>query len=89
MTEDRIYTLSPATKKILRDLDVPVQVKLYITPSEKMPTEMRYLERDMLDKLNEMSLSSGGNLDVRAIHMETANVIDPLGRAAECGRREG
>ncbi len=85
MTQDRIYTLSPATKKILSELDVPVQVKLYITPGDKMPTEMKYLERDILDKLNEMSLSSGGNLNARAIHMETANVIDPLGQPPSAG----
>ncbi len=85
MTQDRIYTLSPATKKILGELDVPVQVKLYITPSDKMPTEMKYLERDILDKLNEMSLSSGGNLNARAVHMETANVIDPLGAPPSAG----
>jgi ABC-type transport system involved in multi-copper enzyme maturation permease subunit/ABC-type uncharacterized transport system involved in gliding motility auxiliary subunit len=88
MTQDRIYTLSPATKKILHELDVPVQVKLYITPSDKMPTEMKYLERDIIDKVNEMSLSSGGNLNVRAIHMETANVIDPLGEAPSTGDNE-
>ncbi len=64
---------------------MPVQVKLYITPSDKMPTEMKYLERDILDKLNEMSLSSGGNLNARAIHMETANVIDPLGAPPSAG----
>lgn len=85
LTEDRIYTLSPATKKILAELDVPVQVKLYITPSGNMPTEMKYLERDILDKLNEMSLSSAGNLHARAIHMETANVTDPLGEPPSAG----
>ena len=85
MTQDRIYTLSPATKRILRGLDVPVQVKLYITPSDKMPTEMAHLERDILDKLNEMSLASGGNLHAGAIHMETANVIDPLGTPPSAG----
>ncbi|PON11649.1 hypothetical protein C2W62_43715 [Candidatus Entotheonella serta] len=66
-------------------MDVPVQVKLYITPSDKMPTEMKYLERDILAKLNEMSLASGGNLNARAIHMETANVIDPLGEPPSAG----
>jgi ABC-type transport system involved in multi-copper enzyme maturation permease subunit/ABC-type uncharacterized transport system involved in gliding motility auxiliary subunit len=85
ITQDRIYTLSPATKKILSELDVPAQVKLYITPSEKMPTEMKYLERDIVDKLNEMSLASEGHLNVRAIHMETANVIDPLGEPQSTG----
>ena len=75
LTEDKLYTLSNASVKILRELDVPVQVKLYITPSDKMPTEMRYLERDVLDKLEEMRLAGGGNLVMRTIHMETANVI--------------
>ena len=75
LTEDKLYTLSNASVNILRGLDVPVQVKLYITPSDKMPTEMRYLERDVLDKLEEMRLAGGGNLVMRTIHMETANVI--------------
>ena len=75
LTEDKLYTLSDASVRILRDLDVPVQVKVYITPSDKMPTEMRYLERDVLDKLEEMRLAGGGNLVMRTIHMETANVI--------------
>ncbi len=85
MTQDRIFTLSPGTKTILGELDVPVQVKLYITPSDKMPTEMRHLERDILDKLNEMSLSSGGHLNARAIHMETTNVIESLGASPGAG----
>ncbi len=79
LTQDKIYTLSAGSAKILRGLEVPVQVKLYITPSDKMPTEMRYLERDLLDKFNEMRLASRGKLLSRAIHMETANVIQPLG----------
>lgn len=78
-TEDKIYTLSDASATILQQLDVPAQVNLYITPSDKMPTEMRYLERDILDKLHEMELASDGKLRYRAIHMETANVIEPLG----------
>lgn len=75
LTEDRIYTVSDATRRILAELKVPVQVKLYITPADKMPTEMRNLEREITDKLDEMRISGGGNLEYRAIHMEAANVI--------------
>jgi ABC-type transport system involved in multi-copper enzyme maturation permease subunit len=88
LTQDKVYTLSESSTKILRGLDVPAQVKLYITPSDKMPTEMKNLERDLLDKLNEMSLASRGNLKARAIHMETANVIEPLGALPEQGGDE-
>jgi ABC-type uncharacterized transport system involved in gliding motility auxiliary subunit len=93
LTQGKIYTLSEASVKILRQLPAPVHVKLYITPSDKMPTEMRYLERDILDKLQEMQLASGGKLEPRAIHMEATNVIEPLGATAaaeaEAGKEEG
>jgi ABC-type transport system involved in multi-copper enzyme maturation permease subunit/ABC-type uncharacterized transport system involved in gliding motility auxiliary subunit len=79
LTQDQIYTLSKASITILRQLPAPVHVKLYITPSDKMPTEMRYLERDILDKLQEMQLASNGKLLPRAIHMEATNVIQPMG----------
>lgn len=88
LTQDKIYTLSDASTKILRGLSVPVQVKLYITPSEKMPTEMRHLERDILDKLNEMRLASGGKLLPRALHMEATNVIQPAGAASVPGEEK-
>ncbi|NIS61914.1 MAG: ABC transporter permease, partial [Proteobacteria bacterium] len=74
-TEDRIYTLSPGTKKILSELKVPVQVKLYITSRDKMPTELKSLEQDILDKLEEMRIASGSKIMYRAIHMEAANVL--------------
>jgi ABC-2 type transport system permease protein len=89
LTQDNIYTLSEASINILRQLSAPAHVKLYITPSEKMPTEMRYLERDILDKLQEMRLTSGGKLLPRAIHMEATNVIQPLEAPAGGGESEG
>jgi ABC-type transport system involved in multi-copper enzyme maturation permease subunit len=83
LTQDKIYTLSDASIKILRELKVPARVKLYITQQDKMPTGMRYLERDILDKLHEMRLASGGKLIPRAIHMETAHVIQAAGSESE------
>jgi len=74
-TEDRIYTLSPASKKILSELKVPIQVKLYITPRDKMPTELKSLEPDILAKLEEMRIASGSKIVYRTIHMEAANVL--------------
>jgi ABC-2 type transport system permease protein len=83
LTQDRVYTLSAASVKILRGLPTPVRVKLYITPSEKMPTEMRNLERDILDKLQEMQLASGGKLLPQPLHMEATNVIQSEEAAGE------
>lgn len=74
-TEDKIYTLSPASETILSRLKVPVQVKIYITPRDKMPTELKSLEQDILDKIEEMRIASGSKITYRAIHMEAANVL--------------
>jgi ABC-type transport system involved in multi-copper enzyme maturation permease subunit/ABC-type uncharacterized transport system involved in gliding motility auxiliary subunit len=74
-TEDKIYTLSPASKTLLSELKVPVQVKVYITPRDKMPTELKSLEQDILAKLEEMRIASGSKVQYRAIHMEAANVL--------------
>ena len=63
LTQDKIYTMSPAAKKILSELKVPVQVKLYITGSDKMPTELKTLERDITDKLEDYRRASGGMLE--------------------------
>src|SRR5262252_2949307 len=79
LTQDKIYTLSDASIKILKNLRAPVHVNLYITPKDKMPTEMQRLEQDILDKLDEMRLASKGQLLPKAIHMEATSVLQPPG----------
>ena len=63
MTSDRLFTLSPAARKILQDLEVPVQVKLFITPSEKMPTQLRTLERDITEQMRNFEQVADGMLE--------------------------
>lgn len=81
LTKNKIYTLSDASTRILRSLEAPAYVNLYITPHDKMPTEMRNLERDIIDKLDEMRLASDGKLMLRVIHMETTNLLQSAAAA--------
>ncbi len=74
-TEGRIHTVSPASTRILADLTVPVQVTYYVTPEEDMPTEIKTLERDVLDRLEELRLASHGKLIYKRVHMHAANVL--------------
>jgi len=60
MTEDHLYTLSDSAKGILERLKVPVQVKYYVTSQDKMPTELKNLERDVRDKLQDYADASAG-----------------------------
>ena len=94
LTEDKLYTLSQGTVSILRRAEVPIRAKLYISPRDEMPTHFRTLEQDIVDRLEEMKVASGGMLDYAVVHMRAANVvataeeIDAEEQAAE-DEREG
>jgi ABC-type uncharacterized transport system involved in gliding motility auxiliary subunit len=70
LTQDKLYTVSGATKNILSVLKAPVLVKLYISPRESMPTALKTLEQDLVDRLDELKVFSGGNLSYKVFHME-------------------
>jgi len=75
LTEDRIYTVSPASVEILSEIGDPANVMVYITPRESMPTGMKTLERDIVDKLEELRVATGGMINYTTVHLEVANVI--------------
>ena len=75
MTEGKIYTVSDASKAILAKVDTPVQVKLYITPKDKMPTGLTQLEQNITDKLSDLRIASGGKIDPTTVYLEVANVL--------------
>lgn len=62
LTEDRLFTMSPAAARILAGLKVPVQVRLYISPASRMPTEFKNLERDITEQLRNYERVSEGKL---------------------------
>ncbi len=62
LTADQVYKLSPSVSKILEELDAPIEITYYVSSSEKMPTQWKNLERDVIDKLNELKLVSKGKL---------------------------
>ena len=76
VTENRIYTVSKATRKILNGLKAPVLIKVYITPVEKMPTALKSLEQDITGKLDELKIVSGNKLKYQVAHIEAANLME-------------
>lgn len=83
LTEGKIYTIAGATRKILRELKAPVTVKFYASPSDKMPTGMKTIEQDVIDKLDEFKIASGGNFNYKIFHMEAANVVEGSAKPGE------
>ncbi|MGQ0721671.1 MAG: Gldg family protein [Candidatus Eiseniibacteriota bacterium] len=79
LTEDKIYSISPGAKRILADLTVPVQIKYYVTPENEMPAFLKTLQRDVTDKLNELSIASKGRLEYQVVNpKETPELEEAL-----------
>ena len=55
ITENKIYTVSESTKKVLSRLKVPISVIYYCSSPDKMPTAMKEMSRDVGDILYELS----------------------------------
>ncbi|MBI3722982.1 Gldg family protein, partial [bacterium] len=76
LTQDRLYTLSEGTLEILKQTKVPVQVKLYISPQDWMPSGYKELEREITDRLSEMRDQSKGRLRYSVLHLDVGNLVD-------------
>jgi ABC-type uncharacterized transport system involved in gliding motility auxiliary subunit len=64
LTEGDLYTLSPGTRKILRGLQSPVKVKLYVSQGESVPVQLRGFAQRVEDTVREFRQAAGSNLVV-------------------------
>jgi gliding-associated putative ABC transporter substrate-binding component GldG len=78
LTEEKRYTMSPATKQLLTDLKQPVTVTVYLTGD--FPPAFRRLEQAVRETLTEMQVYGGGNLNYV--------FIDPSAAGTEAGRNQ-
>jgi ABC-type uncharacterized transport system involved in gliding motility auxiliary subunit len=62
LTEGKLYSLSDGTKKILRGLQAPVKVKLYISQGETVPVQLRSYAQRVEDLAREFKSVAGANL---------------------------
>src|SRR6185436_17032692 len=66
LTEDKLYTLSPGTKAILKKLDTPVEVRFYFSQGEpRVPSHVRTYAAEVEDLLEEFRQASNGKIRVR------------------------
>lgn len=66
LTEGNLYTLSEGTKKILRKLDGPVKLRLYVSPNDgnAIPVQLRSFAQRVEDMTREFKAVAGANLIV-------------------------
>ena len=80
MTDAKVYTLSPASKDVVRELKDYLTVKAYI--SDTLPPELKSLSRYVRDLLDEFRASSKGKLKFEAVDPVAAKLED---EATSCG----
>jgi ABC-type uncharacterized transport system involved in gliding motility auxiliary subunit len=76
LTEDKIYTVSDGAKNIMAQLQVPVQVKYYVTPEDEMPAGIKTLQREVTDKLSELSIASQGRLEYTVVNPKESEELE-------------
>jgi gliding-associated putative ABC transporter substrate-binding component GldG len=69
LTADKIYTLSPASKALVRGLKDPVIVKAYL--SKEVPPQVGQIQRHVRDLLDEYKAASGGKFQWESIDPES------------------
>ncbi|MBF9237394.1 gliding motility-associated ABC transporter substrate-binding protein GldG [Hymenobacter sp. BT683] len=78
LTEEKRYTMSPATKTLLRGLKQPVTITVYLTGD--FPPAFRRLEQGVRETLNEFQVYGGANLNYI--------FIDPSASSTEAARNQ-
>jgi ABC-type uncharacterized transport system involved in gliding motility auxiliary subunit len=64
-TENKIYTLSPGTKRILDKLDTPVEIRFYYSKdNSSMPVPLRTYAQEVEDLLSEYQQAGHGKIQV-------------------------
>lgn len=65
LTEEKMFTLSPGTKAILKKLDTPVQIRYYATQGKDMPVELKTYAQRVDDLLNEYKKHGGAKIQIK------------------------
>ena len=69
LTADHSFTLSEGTRQILKQLDTPVQVRLYVTQDDaQMPVMLKTYAARVQDLLDEYRQVSGGKIEIQKLN---------------------
>jgi ABC-type uncharacterized transport system involved in gliding motility auxiliary subunit len=66
LTEEKLYTLDPGTRAILKKLDSPVELRFYFSQSEtRMPSGFKTYGQHVEDLLSEFKQAARGNIVIK------------------------
>ncbi|MBV8030466.1 MAG: GldG family protein [Betaproteobacteria bacterium] len=76
LTDGKVYTLSPGTKRILQGLQAPVKLKLYASQGEAVPVPLRSFAQRVSDLVNELKREAGDKLVVERLDPKPDSEIE-------------
>src|SRR3954469_15475998 len=65
LTQEKMFTLSPGTKAILKKLDTPVTINYYATQGKDMPVELKTYAQRVEDILDEYKKYGGNKIQIK------------------------
>ena len=83
LTEDKLFTMSPAMADILTRLDDIMTVELFQSKQKEAPVQLSSVIRDVSDFLDDFTSGSGGN--VKLVHRYPEDDEDDLRKAMVAG----
>ncbi|MEY2410764.1 MAG: gliding motility-associatede transport system auxiliary component, partial [Verrucomicrobiota bacterium] len=79
LTQERLYTLTPGTKAILKKIDSPVEIRFYYSQGEsRKPGNLENYARAVEDLLGELRQASGGKIQVKKFDPEPDSEAEDL-----------
>src|SRR5687767_9994187 len=76
LTEGNLYTLSDGTRRILRSLESPVKVKLYMSQGEAVPVPLRGFAQRVEDLVREFKSAAGDKVVIERLDPKPDSEIE-------------
>ncbi len=71
LTADQLHTLSDGTKQILKRVDGPIEMRLYVSKGkERMPEQLKTFVQSVEDLLSEFRVQSGNQIEIKKLDPE-------------------
>lgn len=71
LTADQLHTLSDGTKQILKRVDGPIEMRLYVSKGkERMPEQLKTFVQSVEDLLGEFRVQSGNQIEIKKLDPE-------------------
>ena len=81
LTADKLYTLADGTKKILKKLDSPIEIRFYRSSGEgRLPSQLKTFAQNVEDLLAEFKAQNPGNIVIKKFDPAPDSEAEDLAR---------